>query len=234
MLPTVRIIEIDIFRGIAILLMIIFHFVFDLAYFYNWPLDYLQGFWYYQGKTAAILFMLLSGISSTLSRHPCRRGLTVLGAGLLITAVTYYYDAGIYIRFGILHLLGLSMLLAPWLVKRPAWLLMLAGSCLVGLGSWAARQQAAYSWLLPLGLRPAGFSSLDYYPLLPWLGVILYGMAAGRLLYPHRQPLLPAVAGSWPASTLSWLGRQSLLIYLVHQPLLLVCLALAARLAAAI
>ncbi|CQR72885.1 Acyltransferase family protein [Sporomusa ovata DSM 2662] len=221
---TARITELDCLRGIALLLMISFHIVFDLACFYNWPLDYLNGFWYYQGKAAAILFMLVSGISNTLSRWPIRRGLTVFGTGMLITIVTYFFNPAMYIQFGILHLLGFGMLTAPWLAKQSALLLTLAGTTLLIMSNWTDSLTPTTTWLLPLGITPTGFASLDYYPLLPWLGVVLYGMAAGKLLYPARQPLWPSAATCVPIHTLSWLGRQSLLIYLVHQPVILVVL----------
>ena len=222
-----RIAEIDCFRGIALLLMILFHTVFDLAYFYNWPIDYLNGFWYYLGKASAILFMLVSGISSTLSHNPIRRGLTVFSAGMLITVVTYYYSPAMYIRFGILHLLGFGMLITPWLTKLSALLLILAGTTLLVMSNWTAKLMATSSWLLPLGIPPTGFASLDYYPLFPWLGVVLYGLAIGKLLYGHKQPCLsPSATTSLPARILSWLGRQSLLIYLVHQPIILALLLL--------
>lgn len=221
-MPPARIVEIDGFRGIAIILMIIFHTVFDLAYFYNWPIDYLHGFWYYQGKSSAILFMFVSGISSTLSRRPIVRGLSVFGAGMLITAVTYLYNPAMYIQFGILHLLGLSMLLAPWMKKLSPCLLILTGTALIALGNWCLTLTSVSLWLLPLGIKPADFVSLDYYPLLPWLSVILYGMAAGKLLYADKKSLLPL--GGLSSNILSYLGRHSLLIYLIHQPILLTIL----------
>ncbi len=224
--PVVRITEIDCFRGIAIILMIIFHIVFDLAYFYNWPIEYLHGFWYYQGKSSAILFMLVSGVSTTFSRSPIRRGLSVFGAGMLITIVTYLYNPSMYIQFGILHLLGFGMLISPWVTRLPAWLLILTGTLLVITSSWTDRLTTSTAWLLPLGITPSGFASLDYYPLLPWLGIMLYGMAAGKLMYAAKEPLWPSATANLPFRALSRLGRHSLLIYLIHQPILLTIFAL--------
>lgn len=221
MSPQARIIEIDCLRGIAIILMVIFHTVFDLAYFYNWPIDYLQGFWYYQGKTSAMLFMLVSGISSTLSRSPLSRGLAVFGTGMLITAVTYVYNPAMYIQFGILHLLGIGMLLAPCLTKLPVWLLLVTGTAIIIAGNLAANLTTTTSWLLLCNIKPVGFASLDYYPLLPWLGIIVFGIIAGKLLYAEKQPLWPAANSSLTAQLLGRLGRRSLLIYLIHQPILL-------------
>lgn len=224
MSPAARLMEIDCIRGIAIVLMVIFHTVFDLAYFYNWPIDYLQGFWYYQGKASAILFMLISGISSTLSRRSVRRGLTVFGAGMLITAATYYYNPAMYVQFGILHLLGFSMVIAPWTTQLPVCLLTVSGISFLLAGSVVDDLTAASPWLLPFGLKPASFASLDYYPLLPYLGVIFFGIALGKLLYAGKQSLWPASLTGNFACNLSYLGRHSLLIYLIHQPILLALL----------
>ncbi|QDR83306.1 heparan-alpha-glucosaminide N-acetyltransferase [Sporomusa termitida] len=220
----VRLVELDILRGIAILLMVIFHTIFDLAFFYNWPLNYLEGFWYYQGKAAALLFMLISGISNVLSRRPVRRGLIVFGTGLFITAITYCYNPAVYIRFGILHLLGAAMLATPLLNRGGALPLSLAGTAIIAIGNAFSQLTATTAWLLPFGLRPPEFTSLDYYPLLPWLGIILYGMVLGKLLYPAGQTRWPAAADYRFLRWLSWLGRRSLLIYLIHQPVILALL----------
>ncbi|WP_425059688.1 hypothetical protein SCACP_02870 [Sporomusa carbonis] len=224
MSPSSRIPEIDFFRGTAIILMVVFHTVFDLASFYGWPLDYMNGFWYLEGRASAVLFMLISGISSTLSRNPVHRGIKVFGAGLIITAVTFFFSPEVYIRFGILHLLGTGMITAPFFSRYGATLLATAGMTVIAVGNWTADLIAATATLVPLGIKPPGFASLDYYPLFPWLGVVLLGMAAGKLLYPDRQPLWPAASGYRPVRWLICLGRHSLVIYLVHQPVLLVLL----------
>ncbi|SMD12646.1 heparan-alpha-glucosaminide N-acetyltransferase [Sporomusa malonica] len=221
---TARLVEIDFFRGIAILLMIVFHTVFDLAFYYNWPLDYLDGFWYYQGKAAAVLFMLVSGISSILSRNPVRRGLTVFAIGLLITAATYAYSPAVYIRFGILHLLGIGMLAAPLVSRCSALLLSLIGTAVIVIGNEFSQITAATACLVPFGIKPPSFASLDYYPLFPWLGLVLFGMAAGKLLYSQNRPLWPSAASYRLVCWLSSLGRRSLLIYLMHQPIILAIL----------
>lgn len=213
-----RIAELDFLRGIAILLMIIFHTLFDLAYFYHWPINYLNGFWYYQGKACAILFMLVSGVSCFLSNNSARRGLKVFGTGLIITAATYVFNPVEYIRFGILHLLGSGMLIAPWLKRYSVLTLIVAGTAMIAAGNLTITLTTSVPWLIPLGITPPGFASLDYYPLLPWLGIMLYGLAAGKLLYPTKQSLWPKAASyRW----LCWLGRRSLMVYLVHQPLIL-------------
>lgn len=221
---TVRLAELDILRGLAILLMVIFHTIFDLAFFYGWPLDYQAGFWYYQGKSAAILFMLVSGVSTVLSRRPVRRGLVVLGTGLFITAITYCYEPAVYIRFGILHLLGAAMLASPLLNKVGPLPLSLIGTLMIAIGNAFSQLTVNTAWFIPVGLKPPGFTSLDYYPLLPWLGIILYGLVLGKVLYPAGQTRWPSAADYQPLRWLSWLGRRSLLIYLIHQPVILALL----------
>lgn len=213
--------ELDALRGVAIFLMVSFHFVFDLQYYYGRAIETESGFWYVVGKSAAILFIWLAGISSTLSGRACRHGVRLLLWGMLITGVTYWYEPATYVRFGVLHLLGVSLLTTMYVRHWTPGLLILAGLiCLAGglmVQSWRGN-----AFLLPLGIMPHGFMSLDYYPIFPWYGVFLGGVAAGKLLYRVRQPLLGQFSGNDP---LSWLGRHSLWIYLLHQPLLLLVLA---------
>ena len=163
-----RIWEIDFFRGIAILLMVVFHLIFDLAVFYGYTLNYMDGFWYYEGKLSAIMFMAIAGVSSTLSVHDFRRGLVVFACGMLITLATYFYDPQTYIRFGILHLLGSCMMLFPFIKNLKSGWLLVAGTIAIASGQWMAQLTSSSSLLLPFGVTPAGFTSLDYYPLLPW------------------------------------------------------------------
>ncbi|MCX7780274.1 MAG: DUF1624 domain-containing protein [Negativicutes bacterium] len=221
-----RIWEIDFCRGIAIILMVFFHLVVDLRDFYGYHLNYASGFWYYAGKLSAIMFMLLAGISSTLHRRRLRRGAVILAWGMALTAVTYLYDAATYIRFGILHLIGVSVILYHFIDNQPPLRLALLGvSCFIGgLLTLAA---PPLPLLLPLGIRPENFTSLDYYPLLPWSGFILWGAALGKILYTERRPLIAPLPGHAPISAL---GRHSLAIYLVHQPILLLTLYILHRL----
>jgi peptidoglycan/LPS O-acetylase OafA/YrhL len=91
-----RIVEIDFFRGIAILLMMIFHTVFNLNYFLGINIEYAKGFWYYEGKLSAIMFMVLAGISSNFSKRTTKRGLKIFALGMLLTAITFLLDREMY------------------------------------------------------------------------------------------------------------------------------------------
>jgi len=215
-----RIEEIDFARGIAILLMILFHLIVDLKDFYFYNVDYFRGFWYVEGKLSAILFMFLCGISSTFSSRSTNHGIKVFTWAMVLTAVTYFYNSDFYIRFGILHFLGISLLTASF-VQRLAinWLFLLSVSSIT-IGLVFAEHFVTSPYLFPLGLQSATFTSLDFYPLFPWYGVFLAGITAGKTVYASKKSLLAL----HPPQTITWLGRQSLAIYLIHQPILLALL----------
>ncbi len=213
-----RIWEIDFFRGIALLLMVVFHLIFDLTEFWGYKLNYMSGFWYYEGKLSAIMFMVIAGVSSTYGASSFRRGLTVFSWGMLITATTYFYNPQTFIRFGILHMLGSCMMLFSFTKHlRPGWL-MVAGTAAIVCGQLAALLNFPSSLLLPFGITPFDFSSLDYYPLLPWSGFFLYGNAIGNVLYGEHYSSFTQPRWVQPFTVL---GKYSLPIYLIHQPALL-------------
>ena len=101
--------------------------------------------------------------------------------------------------------------------RLPTWALAGLGLLLVALGLWMGTLRVETSWLVWLGLRYPGFATSDYFPLLPFLGFFLLGGVLGRVLYGEKKSLLPRIPG---AGALEWIGRHSLPIYLLHQPLL--------------
>ena len=115
-----------------------------------------------------------------------------MSLALCITAVTYLLLGRGYIIFGALHMIGLSLLLAyPFL--RLGRKNFIFGSILIILGWYVQDISVEHYWLLWLGLAPPDFYSLDYIPMLPWFGVVLYGVGLGGLLYPgyRRRMNLP-------------------------------------------
>jgi len=231
-----RIWEIDFVRGIAIIIMILFHLIVDLKDFYGYNLDYLRGFWYIEGKISAILFILICGVSSTLGRSSARHGIKVFIWAMILTAVTYIYNESYYIRFGILHFLGISLLSANFMRRLPIAWLITASLGVIMVGLLFSQGVITNPYLFPIGLKTNTFISLDYYPLFPWYGVFLFGITLGKKLYsnkkrlglcqvPHMQP--KALTSLQPVRCLqriTWLGQHSLAIYLIHQPVLLVIL----------
>ena len=230
--------EIDMVRGIAILMMICFHTVFDLSFFWIFVSDISSGFWRYFAVATASLFLLIVGISLTLSharaapemtgyqlaRKFVYRGSGIFLLGLLVTAVTWLYLGEGYVVFGILHLIGVSIIISPIFFRLKKYSIV-AGLFCIAAGFFFATLSGPI-WLLPLGIHPPTFWSVDYEPIFPGFGIVLIGMGLGGYLYPggKRTFTLPAI----PAllmQPLSFLGRHSLIIYLVHQPVIILILA---------
>ena len=221
-----RIWELDAFRGICIIGVVIVHFIYDLVNLYriiDW--QYPDWFWFIK-QWGGVLFLLLSGTCITLGKHPVRRGLIVLAAGLLISAVTWgmyaflNFQKGLIIYFGVLHCLGVCMLLWPLFKKLPWWVLLPIGLGLVILGLHFRDLTVESPYLFPLGLTDKYFASSDYFPLLPHFGFFLLGAVLGKTLYRKQESLLPKLDGKPVIGFFQWCGRQSLWIYLLHQPIL--------------
>lgn len=211
-----RIWELDALRGISILGMVGIHLLYDLNISLPLPLQLLQDW-------GGCVFLLLSGICITLGRSPIRRGLLVLGCGMVCTLVTWGMYAlsltsgQLIIWFGILHCLGVCMLLWPLLGKLPGPALGIIAGAFIVLGACLDSVLLPTPWLVPLGIRCPGFVSADYFPLLPNLGFFLLGAVVGRTLYSKKQSLFP---NARPFRFLCFCGRRSLTIYLLHQPVL--------------
>lgn len=222
-----RIWELDALRGLCILGMIAVHLVFDLTFFVGISLT-LPTWFYCLQQYGGLLFILISGICATLGTRSFRRGGIVFGAGLLVSYVTLFADfvvgaVGVRIWFGILHLLGLCMLLYPLFRRLPWWALALSGAAFVALGVWMATVRVSADYLFPLGLCSEKiYTGSDYFPVFPGLGWFLLGAALGKTVYRSRRSLLPNAPSE--CAVLRFLrlcGRHSLEIYLLHQPILL-------------
>ena len=223
-----RVWELDAFRGICILGMVIVHLLYDLIDLYqlvSWDYPPIIRFLMAWG---GILFVVLSGICATLGSKSVRRGLMVLCAGLLVSTVTvglYHFGfagKGIIIYFGVLHCLGFCMILW-WLFKRlPAWLLAMLSAAIIAVGYYVDMLPPVnVYYLMPFGMPWKGFSSSDYFPLLPYLGWFLLGSVIGRTAYRKQETLLPTLNPQKPVLRfLRFCGRHSLWIYLLHQPIL--------------
>lgn len=220
-----RIGTIDFIRGLAIILMIIFHFIVDLKDFYSYPINYVSGFWYAEGKLSAILFMLICGVSSTLGKNSTRHGFRIFLWAMLLTVVTYVYSENYYIRFGILHFLGISLLSAHFIRPWPNYALAILSCAIIIIGITFSNQYVSSPYLFPLGLRNSSFTSMDYYPLFPWYGVFLFGIVLGKIWYKDRSKRPdPRILSFFPFSLVAHLGQHSLAVYLIHQPILLLFL----------
>ena len=227
--PRQRIWEIDFLRGVAIILVVGYHLLFDLGEFVGttrflgFSTDLSSVAWTVAQHFFAGLFVLLSGTSCTLTRSNVRRGLRLLAVSLAVTVVTYVFDPSSAIFFGILQCLAVSMLLYGAVFEKAGAVACAAwGAFVLGLAAVLPilKKTPAFrtDWLMPLGLTSPSFSSFDYFPLIPWLGIFLIGASLGKSLYVSKRSRLP-----WrlPRTFVNWAGRRSLIIYIAHQPIIM-------------
>ena len=222
-----RIWELDALRGLCILGMMAVHLLFDLTGLYGTVSFQYPPWLLFLMDWGGVAFFLISGICATLGSRCVKRGLLVLGCGFgisLVTLVMYQLgmaDRAILIYFGVLHCLGVCMILWAGFRRLPTWALGVLGVVLAVLGLWVRTITVESRWLFWLGLLYPGFATSDYFPLLPFLGFFLLGGLLGRTLYREKESLFPRVDPKNPlAQCLQWIGRHSLPIYLLHQPIL--------------
>lgn len=226
--------EIDFTRGTALVMMLISNFVTDLQYFANYS-NYSE-FWFWFARIVAFIFIFLVGLSLNISYNRAKkegkanfskflkRGLFIFALGLLITVVTYLAIPQGYIRFGVLHLIGLSVILAYPFLKLKRKVSLVVGSALIALGFVLSVITFNTSLFLWLGFVPVNFTSVDYFPLLPWFGVILLGLYFGKALYERGERTFKLKFSLKSSNPICFLGRNTLWIYLIHQPIFIAIL----------
>lgn len=206
-------------RSLMLILMTVYHFLYDLAMFgvITWRELFSPPSSLFQ-IVSSTGFILLAGISSRLSRSNLKRGIIVLGASVLITIGSFVVDEPI--RFGILHFMGTAMILyhfiGPVLQKVPGWAVAAGSSVLYVLTDRWTETLVDVPFLFPIGFTTDTFTSSDYYPLLPHFFLFLIGTVLGGALLARRAKV--AAVRLPPAAT--WPGRHSLILYLIHQPVL--------------
>lgn len=233
----------DILRGLALVEMIVYHGLYDWVYVFGRSADFMgtkSAYWWQQ--SICWLFILLSGAALNYGRRPLRRGAQVLLCGLLLTIVTVTVMPSEQIWFGVLHFLGcagmLCGLLRDWLKRVPSAFGAIGSFlCFAFLKSvpshavgfldiaWLRLPSEWYTtqWLFPLGFPGPGFVSADYFPVIPWLFLYLAGFYFWRMMM--EASFYPKILALPSLPLWSWLGQHSLLIYLLHQPVLMVLVA---------
>lgn len=216
-----RIWELDAARGVCIIGVIVIHLVFDIRELFG--ISFETPLWFdLLQKYGGILFIILSGICITLGKHHIIRGLIVaVSAGIisLVTLIMFDRNDGLYILFGILHLLAFCML-TYGLYRRLPWpVVLVLGIASIALGIYFKTLVVEQKFLFPLGLMYRGFSAGDYFPIFPNLGYFMVGVVIGRTVYKEKKTLFPkANENNFIIRFFSFCGRHSLLIYLLHQP----------------
>jgi len=227
--------RIDALRGLAIVWMTVFHFIFDLNWFGWWRQDfYSDPVWTWQRAAIVSLFVFCAGLGQSMAvaqgqswSRFWRRWWQVAACALLVTAGSWFAFPGSFIYFGVLHGIAVMLVIVRLTAGWGGWL-WVAGALAIGLKFAAQATHDAglapplldapiLNWLGLIGRKPV---TEDYVPLVPWLGAMWWGMAAGQwLLKRHPQ----AIRGPIPAGThaLAWMGRWSLSWYMLHQPVLI-------------
>ena len=235
---TARLDRIDLLRAVAMLWMTAFHFCFDLTYFgFTQQNFYDDPFWTWQRTCIVSLFLFTAGLSQAVAveqgqRWPrfWRRWAQVAGGALLVSIGSWLMFPDTFIYFGILHGIAAMLILARLTAGWGVWLWPL-GAVAISV-KWVAPLVIAalpsLSFLNHPGFNALGFIGRlpvteDYAPVLPWLGVMWWGLAAGRWLLVNRPQWLGAgdALATGPKRALVMLGRWSLSYYLLHQPVMI-------------
>jgi uncharacterized membrane protein len=217
---------IDVLRGVAIIAMMAYHFGFDLN---------IQGYitqdinhslsWQLARSLILSGFLLLAGFSIMLARHSAakkrwQRLARIAVCATLVSIGSYLMFPQSWIFFGVLHFMLLASLLCWFLVGREKWLLPLAFIAL-GLGWFYQSSTFDQPLWQCLGMMTHKPMTEDYVPMLPWIGVMLIGQYIGAKVLAKPDSALLAIRPITALKPVGWLGRHSLAVYMLHQPILL-------------
>ena len=229
-LTTGRIPHLDLARTAALGGMAVYHFFYDLELFGFLSRGTLQaGYWRAFAILIAGNFLFLSGASLFLAHHHGirwrafgRRILVLSAASAAISLVTYLAFPDRFIHFGILHSITIASLLGLPFVFLPSGVVIAAGAVVFVIPQVFRDDVFNVGWLLWTGLSTERRPSMDFEPVFPWFGIFLFGIAAAKLIAKFGGfRFLAAQRKSRVVEVLSWPGRNSLMVYFLHQPLIL-------------
>lgn len=227
-----RVALVDGARTVAIALMIVYHFCFDLRHFGVIAADFENDrFWLASRGVILSSFLVLAGVSLALAdiarvrtAQFWRRIALVAAAALAVSLVSLVVFPRSFIYFGVLHCIAVTSVLARPHADKP-WVALVAGLAIIVAGTLLTHAAFDARVLSPIGFAVHKPLTEDYVPLFPWSGVMLLGIAAGHAL--AAPPLRPRIDRVTVPGWFAWPGRHSLLLYLVHQPVLFAVLSLA-------
>ncbi len=214
--------------------MVIFHLLWDLNFFGYIQIDLWSGFWLVLGRMVQTIFIFTTGLTLSISYQAVvHKGKTVsllsrashaaklLGFALVITLLSWLMFQGDLIVFGILHFMGVSVLLSLLFLPLQRWNVLL-GIFIMMTSPWVTTITTDLELLSFVGVNNMHSTALDYFPLFPWFGLFLIGVGSYFYLYPKH---VSVISWTWlhrlPGyATWCFLGKRSLPVYLVHQPIL--------------
>jgi len=226
---------IDIARGIAIAMMFVFHFTFDLRYYGVVDIDFINDpFWLNFRVVIVSSFLLLVGLSLHLAtrnglntKRYLKRLYLLIAYALLVSVGSYLVFPESFIYFGILHFIVVASVIGLWFT-RFYWLNLFAGIAIVIAENIFQHEVFNHISLQWIGFMTHLPYTEDYVPLVPWLGMVLLGIFIGKLVLNQQDEpaMLSRPAGNIVMRTLAFGGRHSLIIYVLHQPVFMGILAL--------
>lgn len=213
-----RITELDFFRGIALILMVYFHLLWSMSELYGYDIIYSTWVNFYIGKISAILFILISGIVFSFGKFSRKRFLLLTVIALGISGVSYLYNDEHFIKFGIIHFFALSSILAVLAKNINKYVIIVIWIIVILAGSWISTIATNSDYLFFVWIINKWFQSADFYPVIPRFGVYLLGMWISKIFYAKKKNLYWKTFNVWP---INFVGRNTLLIYLIHQPIII-------------
>ncbi|WP_428523802.1 heparan-alpha-glucosaminide N-acetyltransferase [Roseibium sp.] len=225
-----RLAVLDLARGVAIVAMAIYHFSWDLSWFafVDWDVGGAPG-WRAFAVSIAASFLILVGVSLDLAHHKeirwrsfWKRFALITVSAACVSIGTYFAFGDSFVRFGILHCIAVSSLIALPFTRLPLLYALVASAIILALPHWASSSVFDGDMWLWTGLGTPAMPSVDYVPLAPWTGATLLGVALSKAIRQSAlmTPLKQMEFGGLAGRALKWMGRHSLPIYLLHQPLL--------------
>lgn len=236
-----RLLLVDFVRGLAIIGVVLFHFVWDLEFarfisgIANHPI------WLAFGRILAGTFMILVGVSLALAHRQeinanafAKRLLVLLLAASMITIATWYAFPSTFIYFGILHAIAIASVVGLIFLRMPTPITFMFGISMFVLPFLFSSPAFDNRWFAWIGFSQMPPPSNDFVPVFPWVGLSLIGLAITKVLHQNTKYviLFNGFDGRPFIKSVSWCGRHSLIIYLVHQPALLAVILPIAKLAA--
>ena len=218
--------------------MVAYHILFDISFFNVYErLDLTSSYWKISGSLIAGTFFFIVGLSLYISFSRSvdhlegaalwwkylRRGLKIFFYGIIISSISWWLFPQSFIAFGALHFIGTAIILGFVILYYfdPEIISLLAISLgVILLGLVLSNHRVNFPWMVWIGLVPKNFTSLDFFPLIPWFGAVLLGISAGKQYYPGGRRKVDLSKKSL-LGPLCFVGRNSLLVYFLHQPLIL-------------
>lgn len=219
---------VDFLRGFAVVLMIGYHCLFTIEYFGFFKdsgFDILNQFSFLPYIIGSV-FVIISGFVGNLcsDERQKRKTLELAAVAALISITTYFFDNIMFIKFGVIHLLTFCSALSITLKRWNSWLLIVIAIASLYLGVMFSTLRVSSEYLFAFGLVNNSYQAFDQYPIFPWLGIFIFGIIISREFdgaVINLEQKYAKLRENAFVKTIELLGRKSIQIYLIHEPIIL-------------